>query len=86
VDLARIAIRAIVSYLFLLGLLRLSGKRAIRHSSPFDFVLALVIGDLIDNALWGEAPMLQFVVASSTLVGLQRIMSTLKQRARSRAR
>ena len=48
-DLVRIAVRAVTAYLFLLACVRWSGKRTIRQSSPFDFVLALVIGIAREN-------------------------------------
>jgi uncharacterized membrane protein YcaP (DUF421 family) len=64
-----------VAYLFLLVLLRLAGKRSIRSGSPFDFVLALTIGDLIDDAVWAEVPVAQFVVAATTLVLTKLLMA-----------
>jgi uncharacterized membrane protein YcaP (DUF421 family) len=64
-----IAVRALVAYVFLLAILRLSGKRTIALGTPFDFVLALVIGDLVDDLLWAEVPLSQFVVAVVTLAG-----------------
>jgi uncharacterized membrane protein YcaP (DUF421 family) len=67
-DPLRIAARCLVVFIFLLTVLRISGKRTIRHGSAFDFVLALIIGDLVDDAIWGEVPLSQFVVASATLL------------------
>jgi uncharacterized membrane protein YcaP (DUF421 family) len=80
----RIAVRALAAYVFLLILLRIAGKRAIRHGSPFDFVLALVIGDLVDNAIWAEVPMLQFVVAASTLVLMKLVLTVRRLRSAGR--
>jgi uncharacterized membrane protein YcaP (DUF421 family) len=74
-DPLRTAIRCIVAYLFLLVLLRLAGKRSIRSGSPFDFVLALTIGDLIDDAVWAEVPVAQFVVAATALVLTKLLMT-----------
>ena len=79
-ELLRIAVHTLFAYLCLLGLLRLSGKWTIRHGTTFDFVLALVIGDLIDDALWAEVPLSQFVVAASTLV-LTKLMAAALTRA-----
>ena len=67
-DPLRIAVRVLIAYVFLFILLRLSGKRAVRHGTTFDFVMVLVLGDLVDDAIWGEVVMAQFVVASATLV------------------
>jgi uncharacterized membrane protein YcaP (DUF421 family) len=66
--LLRVAIRAFAAYVYLLVLVRLTGRRAIRHGSAFDFVFALVLGDLVDNAIFAEASAAQFVSATATLV------------------
>jgi len=75
VTLGRVAIRALTAYVFLLGLLRLAGRQSIRHGTPFDFVLALILGDLVDNAIWAEVPFVQFAIASTTLVVSRLIVS-----------
>jgi uncharacterized membrane protein YcaP (DUF421 family) len=67
-ELYKIAIRAAVAFVVLLVLLRLAGKRSIAQGSMLDFVVALIIGDLIDDAIWAEIPMSQFIVASSSLI------------------
>jgi uncharacterized membrane protein YcaP (DUF421 family) len=67
VELERIVVRAIASYLFLLVMLRLSGKRAVAQATSFDFVLALILGDMIDDAIWAEVPFANFIVAVGTL-------------------
>lgn len=78
-DLLRVGVRAALAYLVLLVLLRLAGKTVVRQSTPFDFVLALVIGDIVDDAVWSEVPMVQFLVAAASLV-LMKIAVTLSQR------
>jgi uncharacterized membrane protein YcaP (DUF421 family) len=84
-DLGSIAVRALCTYLFLVLLLRLSGKRVIKEGASFDFVLALILGDMIDDAVWSEVPFAQFVVAASTLVLLKLLFTLpkLRQAARS---
>ncbi|HJQ71129.1 MAG TPA: YetF domain-containing protein [Blastocatellia bacterium] len=67
-ELHKIALRALFAYIFLLVLLRVSGKRTVAQGTSFDFVLALILGDMIDDALWAEVPFSQFVVATSALV------------------
>src|SRR5687768_4586505 len=62
-ELERIAIRALFVYVILLALIRVSGKRTLAQATPFDFVLTLILGDLIDDALWAEVPLARFVVA-----------------------
>jgi uncharacterized membrane protein YcaP (DUF421 family) len=67
-DLGAIVVRCVFAYLTLLALLRGSGKRTIAEGTSFDFVLAIVIGDLIDDLLWGEVAAPAFVTATGTLV------------------
>ena len=66
-DIHRIVIRVVFVYLLLLCLIRLSGKRTVSESTPFSFVLALILGDMVDDALWAEVAIAQFVAAAGTL-------------------
>ena len=66
-DLWRIAVRALAAYIYLAVTTRASGKRVISQATPFDFVIALILGDLVDDALWAEVPMSVFLVASGSL-------------------
>ena len=43
-----------LAYVALLILVRVTGKQSIRHGTTFQFVIALVIGDMVDNAIWAE--------------------------------
>lgn len=81
--LAAIAVRALAGYLFLLVLMRASGKRSISQSSAFDFVMALILGDLIDDLLWAEVGLAQFVVAAGTLVVVETTVATAQARSRA---
>jgi uncharacterized membrane protein YcaP (DUF421 family) len=67
-DLWRIAVRALVAYIYLLITTRASGKSVVSQSTPFDFVVALLLGDLIDDALWVEVPVAKFAGAVSSIV------------------
>jgi uncharacterized membrane protein YcaP (DUF421 family) len=77
-ELGSIAVRGLATYVFLLALIRLAGKRVIKEGASFDFVLALILGDLIDDAVWSEVPFAQFVVAASTLVLLKLLFTVQK--------
>ena len=69
-ELEKIGIRAAAAFVVLLLLLRLSGKRSIAQGSMLDFVVALILGDLIDDAIWADVPMSQFVIGASSLLVL----------------
>jgi uncharacterized membrane protein YcaP (DUF421 family) len=71
----QIAIRAIATYVFLLALLRISGKRVIAEATGMQFVLAILIGDLTDDAMLGAVPFAQFVVAAGVLVLAQMVVA-----------
>jgi uncharacterized membrane protein YcaP (DUF421 family) len=74
-------IRAALVYLFILLLLRLTGKRTFAQITAFDFVLLLIISEATQQALLGEdASMINGALVVSTLVGLNILMSLLKQR------
>jgi uncharacterized membrane protein YcaP (DUF421 family) len=62
-----IVIRAVIAYVVLQLLVRSSGKMTIKQGSSLDFTVALVLGDIIDNAVWGEVGIAQFLVAAGTL-------------------
>lgn len=80
-ELHRIAIRAFFIYLVLLSLIRLSGKRTLSEGTPFSFVLALILGDMIDDGLWAEVPMAQFVTATGTLATVHLLVSWAASRS-----
>jgi uncharacterized membrane protein YcaP (DUF421 family) len=80
-DPLRIVIRVVFAYVVLLVLVRLSGKRAVKQSNAFDFTLALILGDLIDDVVWAEVAVAQFVAATSVLVIVHMAVDMLKYRA-----
>jgi uncharacterized membrane protein YcaP (DUF421 family) len=46
-----IAIRAIVLYVFVFGLMRIVGRRELSNLQPFDLVLLIIIGDALQQGL-----------------------------------
>ena len=74
-------IRPALVYLFVLVLLRLTGKRTLAQITTFDFVLLLIISEATQQALIGEDnSMINSAIVVATLVGLNVLMSLLKQR------
>lgn len=71
----RIAIRAVIAYVFLLAVLRVSGKRLLAEATGMQFVLAIVVGDLIDDAVFASVPFAQFVAAAGTLTFLELLIA-----------
>jgi uncharacterized membrane protein YcaP (DUF421 family) len=79
-DPARIAIRALAAYIYLLYTTRATGKRVVAQATPFDFVVALVIGDLIDDAVWAEVSLSRFAAAVGALFSIDIIVKMLAAR------
>lgn len=64
-------LRAAIIYLFLLIILRVSGKRQIGQLSPFDLVLLLVLSNAVQNSInGGDNSLVGGVISAVTLVGL----------------
>ncbi len=75
-------IRAIVIYLFLLVVFRVSGKRTLSQITPFDFILLLIIGDASSQALmWDDFSLANAFLVIVTLVGVDIGISFIKQRS-----
>jgi uncharacterized membrane protein YcaP (DUF421 family) len=79
-DLWRIAVRAVIAYAYLFVLARGSGRRVVSQSSPFDFLVALIVGDVFDNAVWGEVSMAKFAAAAGSVFVCDAIMKLLAHR------
>jgi uncharacterized membrane protein YcaP (DUF421 family) len=76
-------IRAAVVYLFLLALFRLSGQRALAQVTTFDLVLLLIISEATQQALIGnDNSMTHAALLIMTLIGLDILLSLIKQRSR----
>ena len=83
-DPLRIAVRALFAYVLLLVLIRVSGKRTVRQGSPFDFTIALILGDLVDDLLWAEVAAAQFVIATGMLILTHTVVEVIRFRASER--
>jgi uncharacterized membrane protein YcaP (DUF421 family) len=75
-------VRASAIYLFLLLLMRLTGKRTLSQLSTFDFLVLLIIGDATQQALLGQDySITNSVIAISTLIAWEIGLSLLKERS-----
>lgn len=69
------AFRISIMYVFALAILRLSGKRSIHNLSPLDFVVATIIGDMFDDAIWSEISLAKTLVGITTIIGWHILVS-----------
>ena len=75
-------LRALAVYIVLLFILRLAGSRTLAEITTFDFVLILIISEAIQQALIDDDnSMINSFLLVTTLVGLNVLMSLLKQRS-----
>jgi uncharacterized membrane protein YcaP (DUF421 family) len=74
-DLPHIVVRVLFAWVFVQALLRVSGKRTVRQGDAASFVVAVVIGDMVDDFFWAEVPAAEFVVATGVIVLLHVLAS-----------
>jgi uncharacterized membrane protein YcaP (DUF421 family) len=65
------AARAAAVYAIMLVVLRLSGKRAIGNFSAFDLLVALMLGEVVDEIIYGDVDFLQGLVPIAVVTLLQ---------------
>jgi uncharacterized membrane protein YcaP (DUF421 family) len=58
-DLALTAARAVLVYVIFLAIIRFSGKRTIGSFSAFDFLVALMLGEVVDEIIYGSVSLAQ---------------------------
>jgi uncharacterized membrane protein YcaP (DUF421 family) len=76
-------VRAIIVYVTLLGMLRLTGKRQVGQLAPFDLVLLLVLSNAVQNSMnGGDNSLIGGLILAATLVALNYLVSYLTQRSR----
>jgi uncharacterized membrane protein YcaP (DUF421 family) len=74
-------IRIAIVYLFLLALFRLAGRRTLADISPFDFVLLLIISEMVQQAVVAEDPsLINAILLCSMLIAIDIGLSLLKHR------
>lgn len=66
-----LVLRAVVVYLFLLTLLRLTGKRQVGQLSPFDLVLLLILSNAVQNSMnAGDNSLVGGLISATVLIGI----------------
>jgi len=77
-------VRAVVVYLFLLALLRITGKRQVGQLAPFDLVLLLVLSNAVQNSMnGGDNSITGGMILAATLVGINSGVGWLTFRSKS---
>jgi uncharacterized membrane protein YcaP (DUF421 family) len=78
-----LVVRGVVVYVFLLALLRLTGKRQIGQLSPFDLVLLLVLSNAVQNSMnAGDNSLVGGLISATTLIVLNFLLGMLTTRSK----
>ena len=73
-----LVIRGLIVYLFLIGLLRLTGKRQIGEFSPLDLILLLILSNAVQNSMSaGDNSLVGGLISATTLVGINYLVNLL---------
>lgn len=77
-----VVIRVSVLYGFLLMMLRFTGKRGLDSLSPFDFLVGLVLGDMLDDAIWNDIPLAHGLAGITVILALHVVLALATSRSR----
>jgi uncharacterized membrane protein YcaP (DUF421 family) len=78
-----LVLRAVIIYVFLLVLLRFTGKRQVGQLSPFDLVLLLVLSNAVQNAMsGGDNSLMAGIILASVLVLLNSLVGLVTYKSR----
>lgn len=78
-----LVVRALIVYVLLIGLLRISGKRQIGQLAPFDLVLLLVLSNAVQNAMnGGDNSVLAGIISAVSLICLNFLAGYLTYRSK----
>ena len=75
-------LRALVISAYCLGLLRISGRRAMGFGAPIDNVHAILLGAILSRAVTGASPFFATCAAAATITLLHRSISYLGLRSK----
>src|SRR6266480_7358699 len=76
-------VRGVIVYLFLLIILRITGKRQVGQLAPFDLVLLLVLSNAVQNAMnGGDNSVIGGMISAVTLVAVNWIVGFLTYRSK----
>lgn len=77
-------LRGVIVYVFLLVLLRVTGKRQVGQLAPFDLVLLLILSNAVQNAMnAGDNSVLAGLILAATLIGINSFVALITYRSRA---
>ena len=70
-ELLMTALRGLGVYVVMLAVIRVLGKRTVGNFSAFDLLVALMLGEMVDEIVYGNVPIAQGLVAIGVVAGAQ---------------
>jgi uncharacterized membrane protein YcaP (DUF421 family) len=71
-------VRSVIVYLFLIVLLRITGKRQVGQLAPFDLVLLLVLSNAVQNSMnGGDNSLIGGLIGATTLIAINYLVAML---------
>ena len=80
-ELGLTALRASVIYVFLLVVVRTLGKRTVGSATAFDFMVALILSEVVDEPIYGDVPLVQGMLVIAVVAGWHLVNSYLSYRS-----
>lgn len=81
-DLLMTALKATVVYFFLLFVVRILGKREVGSFTAFDFIVALILGEVVDEIIFSDVSMVKGLLAISVVAAWHLINSWASYRSK----
>src|SRR4051812_31182364 len=76
-------LRGVVVYLFLIAILRITGKRQVGQLAPFDLVLLLVLSNAVQNSMnGGDNSLLGGGISATTLISFNYLIGLITFRSK----
>jgi uncharacterized membrane protein YcaP (DUF421 family) len=77
-------VRGVIVYVFLLVILRVTGKRQTGQLAPFDLVLLLVLSNAVQNAMnGGDNSVGGGIISATTLIALHYLVAFMTFKSKS---
>jgi uncharacterized membrane protein YcaP (DUF421 family) len=76
-------VRSIIVYVFMIAILRISGKRQVGQLAPFDLVLLLVLSNAVQNSMnGGDNSLVGGLISAATLIAVNLVVGVATFRSK----
>ena len=85
-ELGMTAARGVLVYVFMLVVIRLLGKRTVGNFTAFDLLVALMLGEVVDEIIYGDVTIAQGVTAILVVAAAKYVTAWLSSRSETLGR